>query len=27
MINLPELPSNDEVRNDALIASTGVRLY
>jgi len=27
MINPPELPINDEVRNDAHIASTGVRLH
>jgi len=27
MINPPELPINDEVRNDAHIANTGVRLY
>jgi len=27
MINPSELPINDEVRNDAYIASTGVRLY
>jgi len=26
MINLPELPINDEARNDAHIASTGVQL-
>ena len=27
MINLPESPINDEVGNDAHIASTGVRLH
>jgi len=27
MINPPELPIDDEVRNEALIASTGVPLY
>jgi len=27
MINPPKLPINDEARNDAHIASTGVRLY
>jgi len=27
MINLPEMPINDEARNEARIASTGVRLY
>ena len=27
MTNLPELPINDEARNEAHIASTGVRLY
>jgi len=27
MINTPELPINDEARNDAHIASTGVSLY
>jgi len=27
MINLHELPINDEARNDAHIASTGVCLY
>jgi len=27
MIHPPELPINDEARNDARIASTGVRLY
>jgi len=27
MINPPELPINDEARNEAHIASTGVRLY
>jgi len=27
MINLPELPINDNARNDTYIASTGVRLY
>jgi len=27
MINPPELPMNDEARNDAHIASAGVRLY
>jgi len=27
MINPPELPINDEARNDAHIASTGVRLH
>jgi len=27
MINSSELPINDEARNDAHIASTGVRLY
>jgi len=27
MINPPELPINDEARNDANIANTGVRLY
>ena len=26
-INQPELPINDETRNDAHIASAGVRLY
>jgi len=27
MINLPEMPINDEARNDAHIASTGVQLH
>jgi len=27
MINPPELPINDEARNDANVASTGVRLH
>jgi len=27
MINQPELPMNDEARNEGHIASTGVRLY
>jgi len=27
MINPPELPIDDEARNEAHIASTGVRLY
>jgi len=27
MINPPELPIHDEARNEAHIASTGVRLY
>ena len=27
VINPPELPINDEARNDAHIASTGVQLY
>jgi len=27
MINPPELPINDEARNEAHIPSTGVRLY
>jgi len=27
MINPPELPNNDEARNEARIASTRVRLY
>jgi len=27
MINLLELPTNDQARNEAYIASTGVRLY
>jgi len=27
MINQPELPSNDEARNEAHVASTGARLY
>jgi len=27
MINPPELPINDEARNDAHITSTGVRLH
>jgi len=27
MINPPELPSDDEARHEAHIASTGVRLY
>jgi len=27
MINHSKLPINDEIRNDAHIASTGVRLY
>jgi len=27
MINPPELPINDEARNEAHIASTGVRRY
>jgi len=27
MINPPELPINDEARNDAHIASPGVQLY
>jgi len=27
IIELPELPINDEARNEAHIASTGVRLY
>jgi len=27
MINPPELPIEDEARNEAHIASTGVRLY
>jgi len=27
MINPPEMPINDEARNEAHIASTGVRLY
>jgi len=27
MVNPPELPVNDDARNDAHIASTGVRLY
>jgi len=27
IINPPKLPINDEARNDALIASTGVRMY
>jgi len=27
MINPPELPVDDEARNEAHIASTGVRLY
>jgi len=27
MINPPELPTDDETRNETHIASTGVRLY
>jgi len=27
MINPPEMPINDETRNEARIASTGMRLY
>jgi len=27
MVNPPELPINDEARNEAHIASTGVQLY
>jgi len=27
MINPPEMPINDEARNEARITSTGVRLY
>jgi len=27
MVNPPELPVSDDARNDAHIASTGVRLY
>jgi len=27
MINRPEIPINDETRNEAHIASTGVRLF
>jgi len=27
MINSPELPIDDEARNEAFIASAGVRLY
>jgi len=27
MINLPEMPINDDARNEAHLASTGVRVY